>query len=167
MGGSRQVRAVGLPADLFAHVAPRVVSMWRARAAVESPSHLRDHGQELRLTLLAAFLHSRAREITDSLVELLIATVHRIAARADKRVTEELVNAFKRVTGKENILFNIAEAALDRPDGLVREVVFPAVNGGEETLRELLHEYKTKGPVYRRTVRTDAEGLHPAITAAA
>lgn len=33
------VRAVGLPPDLFADVAPKVVAGWRARAAVESPSH--------------------------------------------------------------------------------------------------------------------------------
>lgn len=38
------------------------------------------------------------REITDALVESLIATVLRIGARADRRVTQELVNAFKRVT---------------------------------------------------------------------
>lgn len=28
------------------------------------------------------------------------------------------------------------------------------MSGGEQTLRELVHEYKTKGPVYRRTVQT-------------
>ena len=30
----------------------------------------------------------------------------------------------KRVTGKQNILFELAGAALDKPDGLVRDVVF-------------------------------------------
>ncbi|GAA1579878.1 hypothetical protein GCM10009789_37070 [Kribbella sancticallisti] len=150
----RMVRAIGLPAGLFDDVAPKVLAGWRARAAVESPSHLRTHPLELRLALLAALLHSREREITDTLVDLLISTVHRINARADRRVTQELVNAFKKVTGKENILFSIAEAALAAPDEAVREVVFPAVSGGEQTLRELVHEYKTKGPVYRRTVQT-------------
>jgi len=150
----RAVRAVGLPAGLFAGVAPKVVAGWRARAAVESPSHLREHPDTVKLTLLAALLHSRQREITDALVELLISTVHRIGARADKRVVQELVNAFKRVTGKENILFAIAEACVGAPDEPVRAVVFPAVTGGEQTLRELVHEYKTKGPVYRRTVQT-------------
>jgi hypothetical protein len=37
----------------------------------------------------------------------------------------------------------------------VREVVFPAVTGGEQTLRELVHEYKTKGPF------SDAQGHVP------
>ncbi len=150
----RAVRAIGLPGDLFADVAPRVLAGWRARAMMESPSHLRDHPEPLRLTVLSALLHSRLREITDTLVELLISTVHRIGARADRKVTEELVNAFKRVTGKESLLFAIAEASLGRPDDAVREVVFPAVSGGEQTLRELVHEFKTKGPLYRRTVQT-------------
>ena len=148
------VRAVGLPADLFADVAPKVVAGWRARAAVESPSHLRTHPLPLRVTLLAALLREREAEITDTLVELLIATVHRIGARAERKVTEELVNAFKRVSGKENILFKLAEASVESPEGTVREVVFPAVAGGEQTLRELVHEFKTSGPVYRRTVQT-------------
>jgi len=78
--------------------------------------------------------------------------VHRISARAEKKVTTELVNAFKRVGGKENILFQVAEASLAVPDDPVRQVVFPAVASGEQTLRELVHEFKTKGPVYRRTV---------------
>jgi len=150
----RAVRAIGLPPGLFSDIAPKVLAEWRARAAVESPSHLRTHSGELQLTLLAALLHAREREITDTLVDLLISTVHRINARADRRVSQELVNAFKKVTGKENILFAIAEAALEAPDDPVRSVVFPAVNGGEQTLRELVHEYKTKGPVYRRTVQT-------------
>src|SRR5664279_4518416 len=134
---------------LFVDVAPRVLAGWRTRAAVEAPSHLRRHAPLLTVTLLAALVHQREREIIDTLVELLIATVHRIGARAERRVTNELINAFRKVTGKENILFSIAEAALEKPDGAVREVVFPAVTGGEQTLRELVHEFKTKGPVYR------------------
>ncbi|MER6314417.1 Tn3 family transposase [Streptomyces sp. NPDC001581] len=148
------VRAVALPPDLFIDVAPKVVAGWRARAAVESPSHLRTHPVPLRVTLLAALLYEREREITDTLVELLISTVHRIGARAEKKVTEQLVNAFKKVSGKENILFKLAEASLGAPEGTVRQVVFPAVSGGEATLRELVHEFKTRGPVYRRTVQT-------------
>lgn len=148
------VRAIGVHSGAFSDIAPHVVAGWRARAAVESPSHLRTHPEALRFTLLAALLHEREREITDTLVDLLISTVHRVGARAEKKVTKELVNAFKRVHGKENILFRVAEASLAAPDGTVRGVVFPAVAGGEQTLRELVHEFKTSGPMYRRTVQT-------------
>src|SRR6266700_1067689 len=149
----RAARGIGLPVRLFADVAPKVLASWRARAAVETPSHLRRRSADSAVTLLAALVHERRREITDDLTELLIATVHRIDARAHRKVTDELVNAFKRVDGKESLLFKIAEAALAEPGGTVRQVVYPAVRGREQTLKELVHEFRTKGPVYRQTVQ--------------
>ncbi|WP_241564064.1 DUF4158 domain-containing protein [Nonomuraea polychroma] len=154
------VRSIELPPGLFADVAPKMLASWRARAAVEAPSHMRTHPREVTVLLLAALVHEREREITDTLVELLIATVHRIKARADSKVTKELINAFKRVTGKENILFKVADAALGHPDDPVRQVIFPAVTGGEQTLKDLVHEFKTKGPAYRTTVHHAARLLH-------
>ncbi|MDQ2847575.1 MAG: Tn3 family transposase, partial [Actinomycetota bacterium] len=149
------IRALGLPAGLFADVAPTVVNAWRARAAVESPSHLRAHeDRAVRLTLLAALVHLREREITDTLVELLNSVVHKVNATAHRKTTQQLMEAFRRVTGKENILFSIAAAALSAPDDPVRSVVYPAVSGGEKTLRDLVAEFKATGPAYRNIVRT-------------
>ncbi|MET9064090.1 hypothetical protein [Streptosporangium sandarakinum] len=84
------VRSIELPPELFADVAPKVLAAWRVRAAVEAPSHMRTHPRGLTVLLLAALVQEREREITDALVELLIATVHRIKARADSKVTKEL-----------------------------------------------------------------------------
>jgi Tn3 transposase DDE domain len=56
------------------------------------------------------------------------------------------------VAGKERLLFRVAEASLAQPDGKVKEVIFPVV--GEGTLRDLIAEYKSSGPTYRRTVQT-------------
>ena len=41
-------------------------------------------------------------------------------------------------------MFAIAEAALEAPDDPVRAVVFPAVTGGEQTLRELVAVTETQ-----------------------
>jgi hypothetical protein len=106
----------------------------------------------LMLTLLAALVHERQREITDTLADLLISTVHRIGARAERKVTQELVSEFRKVAGKETLLFRLAEAAIARPDDTVRAVVYPVA--GEKTLRDLVAEYKSSGPAYRRTVQT-------------
>src|SRR6266851_3235445 len=144
------IRAVGLPADLFADVAPKVLASWRARAAAEAPSHLRSHPHEIKMTLLAAYLYCRHREITDALADLLIATVHRINARADTKVTSDFVAELKRVSGKENILFKMTEAALKSPGERVEDVIYPVVPGGHETLVALLHEFKAKGTSYRQ-----------------
>ena len=116
-------RAAGLPDGLFSGIAPKVVTAWRARATVEAPSHLRDHPRPLMLTLLAALVYERQREITDTLADLLISTVHRIGARAERKVTQELVSEFRKVAGKETLLFRLAEAAIAQPDNTVRAVV--------------------------------------------
>jgi TnpA family transposase len=145
------IRAVGLPAGLFNGIGPKIVAEWRARTAVEAPSHLRgDHSPEGRWTLMAAYLHCREREITDTLADLLIATVHRINAHAETKTKEQFTGEIiKKVTGKENILFRIASASAQSPGGIVEDVVFPAA-GGLDVLLDLVREFETKGPTYRQ-----------------
>ncbi|MBV8595271.1 MAG: Tn3 family transposase, partial [Candidatus Eremiobacteraeota bacterium] len=89
--------------------------------------------------------------MTDSLVELLVETVHAIGARAERRVEQQAINEIRKVSGKNNLLFEIANASLAQPDGTVREVVFPIA--GEQTLRDLVREWQS-GPMYRKTLRT-------------
>ncbi len=146
------IRDLELPADLFANTRAAEVELYRQRVAVETPWELRRHPDETRLTWLAAFAHLRGRAITDSLTDLLIETIHRINAKADRRVSEVLLDDLKRVTGKTNILFQVADATLSNPDGRVRDVVFPIVS--EATLRELVKEWKATGPAFRNTLRT-------------
>jgi hypothetical protein len=146
------LRSVGLPRDLFDHSLSHDLELYRQRVAVEASFELRRHADPTRLTWLAAFVFLRVRAITDSLVDLLIETVHRISARAERRVERQLLDDLKRVTGKQNLLLHIAEASLENPDDKVREVVFPIA--GEQTLRALVKEWKATGPTYRRTLRT-------------
>jgi TnpA family transposase len=76
--------------------------------------------------------------------------VHRIAVRAEKKVVEELVGDLQKVHGKTTLLFKMAEAALAQPEGVVREVLYPVVS--EQTLADLVKEYRSHGPTYQRHV---------------
>jgi TnpA family transposase len=146
------VRNIGVPPDLFNQTLPHDLERYRRRVAVEAPYELRRHPEPARLTWLAAFIHLRGRTLTDDLVDLLIETIHHIGARAERRVEREMLNDLKRVTGKQNILFELADASLEQPDGIVRDVVFPVA--GEQTLRDLVKEWKATGPAYRKILRT-------------
>jgi TnpA family transposase len=145
------IRKLELPADLFAHAQTHELELYRKRVAVETPYELRRHPEETKLTWLAAFAHLRGRAITDTLTELLVDTVHRIGSKADRRVSEAFLDDLKRVTGKTNLLFQLADATLTKPDGIVRDVVFPVV--GEATLRDLVKEWKATGPTFKNTLR--------------
>jgi hypothetical protein len=115
----------------------------RRRIAAESPSHIREHPHAIRMTLLSALVFQRTQEVTDALVTLLIQIVHRIGARAERRVESAYINELKRVAGKTRILYRIADAALEYPDEPVRQVIFPEAL--EQTLRDLVAEYKAQG----------------------
>jgi Tn3 transposase DDE domain/Domain of unknown function (DUF4158) len=145
-----RLRVLKLPGDLFVDVPRKVLQGYRQRAAVEEPYELRRHPPALRFTLLAAFCHLRMREISDTLVDVLLEIVHRLSVKAERKVERELLEDLKKVTSKTNLLFRLADATLENPDGIVREVVYPVVP--EQTLRELVKEWRANGPAYRRKV---------------
>ena len=134
----QQLRALNLPEGLFRGVPAKLVTHYRQRAASEPPRELRRHPPEVRYTLLAALCWQRQQEITDSLVELLIRIAHRVGVRAEEKVGIELLKFAKKVVGKARLLYKLAKAAKDQPDGIVKEVIYPAV--GERTLEELIQE---------------------------
>lgn len=146
-----RLRGIGLPADLFRDVSPKVVRAYRRRAASESPSSLRAHPPNVRYTLLSALCFMRLREVTDGLVEVLIQIVHKIGARSEKKIEKVLLEDFKKVSGKNGLLFRVAEAALSDSDGSVREVVFPVV--GKDTLSAIVKEAKSTGAAYQEQVQ--------------
>lgn len=147
------LRHVQLPADLFTHLSASVLSLYRQRAAAEPPSSLRAHAAPLRALLIAALCTQRRQEITDSLIDLLIGVVQKIGARAERKVAKELLSDLKRIAGKNTLLYQIAEASVTHPRGIVEEVVYPAA-GGVHTLHDLVKESKASGPAYRLSVQT-------------
>lgn len=148
----RTIRQLGLPDNLFNNIPQKIIKRYKLRAVSEKLPELRRHPEHLRYTILSAFFWLRCREITDNLIELLIQIIHRIGVRAERKVDKELLNDFRRVNGKTNLLFQMADAALNNPDGIVRNVLYPVVN--ENTLKALVKEFKNTGSKYRQKVYT-------------
>ncbi|RAM49937.1 MAG: Tn3 family transposase [Hapalosiphonaceae cyanobacterium JJU2] len=139
-----------LPLNLFSSVSPKVLEIYKLRVAAELPSQLRAHPEAIRYTLMSAFCYKRSQEITDSLIELLLQIVHRLSARAETKIEKELLQDFKRVSGKTGLLYQLAEVSLANPDGIVKDVVYPVV--GQQTLIDLVKEFKSTGNAYRQKV---------------
>ena len=90
--------------------------------------------------------------MTDNLTDLLIELIHRIGAKAERKSEKELVEDVKRVRGKTNLLFQLAEVSINQPNGIIKDVLFPVV--GEKTLQDLVKEWKSSGNLYRLHVQT-------------
>ena len=54
---------------------------------------------------------------------------------AEARVELELMKYTRKVLGKAGLLYQLAKAAKGQPDGVVRDVIYPAV--GEQTLEDI------------------------------
>lgn len=150
----RRAKALGLPSDLFGGYSDKLVASWRARAMASHPSDFKANKEPVRLTLVAALAWCRTAEVTDALVDLLIGLVAKIGTRAERKVDKAMEAEAKKVAGKVNKLFSIAEASLKKPDDTVRRVVYPAVPGGEATLKALVAEAKADQKAYKARVRT-------------
>jgi len=89
--------------------------------------------------------------LIDALIDLLLQVIHNLGARAEKRIDKRQFAAFKKVRGKTRLLFKLAEATVDQPEGIVKEVVYPVV--GQKILQELVEEFKTMGFDFEREVQ--------------
>src|SRR5262245_20512808 len=166
-------RVLGLPDTLFRDTPAKLLVHYRQRAASEPPRELRRHPPALRYTLLAALCWQRQREITDTLVELLLHIAHRIGVRAEDKVDTELLQHLRKVAGKTKLLYTLAKVCQQHPNGVVKDVIYPVV--GQQTIDNLVQEaeaereYDTRvrlvtrasyGYHYRRVVPALLDVLH-------
>ncbi|QUQ64783.1 hypothetical protein [Kutzneria sp. CA-103260] len=86
--------------------------------------------------------------------------IHRINARAERRVEKELIGDLTSVPGKKGIYLRMVTAALDKPDETVRKAVWPVVPGGEATLRALVKELMATEKAWRERVRVSLRGSY-------
>jgi hypothetical protein len=148
----RLLRSVGLPPEPFGSTPIKVLQLLNRRALNEKASEMREHPDAIRYALLGCFLHVRTMEVLDDVVRMAIDIVHRVDVRSDNQLNRELIENLRHVDGKMQILSRIAEAVVTRPDGIIREVLFPAVK--EETFHDLVEEFRHSGPQYRLIKQT-------------
>jgi TnpA family transposase len=141
------LRALGLPADAVADLPWKVLQLLKRRAQNDHASKMREHPSTIRYALLACFVHLRTMEVVDDVVRMTLEIIRRIDTQTEKHLQKELLRDIKRVAGKVQLLYRVAEAVVEEPDGTIRAVLFPQVK--EETCRDLAAEAKASGPEYR------------------
>jgi len=146
------IQQLNLQDSLFNKIPTKVLKKYKQRVVSEKLMELRRHPDKTRYSLLAIFFWLRKREIIDNMIELLIAIIHKINVTAERKIDREILNDFRKVNGKNNLLYQIAELAIDNPDGIIKQVLYPVVN--EETLKALVKEFKSTGIQYRQKVYT-------------
>lgn len=152
------LRQIRLPKHILSGLSPRMLAIYKQRVSTEPLRELRRHPDRIKYPLLAIYCRLRTEEVTDTLVQMLFQITHGVDKRAESRAVKEYVADVKRIRGKPDLLYRIAKAAVDNPDGTVRDVIFPVV--GEQTLKDIVDEFTASGPYFTQQVLTKAAASH-------
>ncbi|MEO0887838.1 MAG: Tn3 family transposase [Cyanobacteria bacterium J06648_10] len=135
------IEQLALPKDLFDGLNEHLVERYRLRVETESLTEIRRHPGPIRYLLLSAFCYQRSQEIVDSIIELFILLVHRLESRSRRRASSEIIATAQEEKNHDQMLYQIAVAALAQPEGTVQEVIYPVANEAQlETVVENLGE---------------------------
>lgn len=146
----KTVQKLKIPGDIFAQIPHKVLKEYKQRVSSELLGEIRRHPDTVKYSLLSIFFWMRKREITDNLVDLLIAIIHKIDSKAVKKVEREVLRDIKKVHGKYSILRNMAELSLKNPEGIIRDVIFPSVN--QDLLQDLIKDLSMNNSEFRGRV---------------
>ena len=130
------IDGLGLSVAVFEPVPAKFIERFRQRCASESIRDLRRHPPVIRYSMVAMFCWRRRQQLTDLLLDLLLQVTHHLGSRAEKKIDQRHFAQFKQVRDKAHLLFKLAEATAETPDGIIKEVVYPVV--GQKTLQERL-----------------------------
>jgi len=146
----QRLRSLELPKDLFKGFSHKLIKKYFLRIGGEIPSDLKSHSESIRLSTLAAFCHHRSHQITDTLVDQFKQMIHRVRTKSETSLKDSILKSVKRVDGKFDILYSLAELSLGSPEGKIEEVIYPKVSAS--TLKNLVKELKHRGNWYTYNV---------------
>ena len=142
------VEGLDLPFDVLAGIDPAWIKRLSRRVDRETASEMRRHADHRRLGLCALYLMDRRGQMIDGLVDLLLEIVHRLRTRSRRKVITAIAKDIERVYGKDRLLYAIANAAVDDPEGRVIDVIYPVA--GVAKLKAVIAEHDAKGTLDRR-----------------
>lgn len=147
----KRVKEITLPAEILKNIPPKLLRILSRRATNEKAGEMKTHPAQIRYTLLVCFLLTRNAEITDNLGQMFLEILQKLERGSEKEVDKEIIGDFKRVDGKPQILYRVACAVTENPNGNVSDVVFKCVK--EDVFQDIIVEHESGGSFYRTRQR--------------
>ena len=146
------LREIQLPTSILDNLSQKVLHNLYLRAASETPRQFKKNGtMQTKYALMSILCYYRQKEIIDGLCESLITLIHRVKTTSEKHVDKQIVSGVKKVNGKFNILFKLANISVNHPEGVIEDTIYPSVP--LDTLTGLTDELQYSGRWYEDQVR--------------
>lgn len=152
------VRKIDFPKEFDTPSDRKFLKKYYQRILAESPSSLDDYHPDTRYGALSIFCHIRSQLIHDSLSDFLLLLAQRMETSAETHVKNYVLSEVKRVGGKFDILLLLADTAVEKPQGIIQEEIYPKVDA--VTLGNLVKELKHRGRWYQNQVQSKIISLY-------
>ncbi|NDI36290.1 Tn3 family transposase [Chengkuizengella sediminis] len=146
------IQHLQIPQDLCKQLSPKIVKKYRLRAATETVTELRAHPDPIRYTLLTILFRHRLSEIIDTLADLLDDITHKFGNKAKNTTRKEAIEELERVKGKNKHIVNLLEAAVDYPDGIIQDTLFPIVSS--DLIQDIIKDMTRNNREYQEKIYT-------------
>jgi hypothetical protein len=153
------ILSISLPIQLFETFPRKLIQKYYMRIMASTPSNIREFVPEVPYASLASFCYIRSQILTDNLADLFIKLIQNMKASAETYVKNTIISEVKRVNGKFDILYLLAEAAHNHPQGIIQDKIYPQVS--QPTLQDVIKDLQhSKGKWYQTQVNTKVRSLY-------
>jgi len=151
--------SVGLPTNLLATIDRKLLLKYYKRIMATYPSDIRKYPHESKYAMMAIFFYIRSQLVTDDSVEAFLQLIHKMRTSAEKFIKKDILSEVMRVEGKFDILYSLARASLDHPNGIIKKRIYPKVT--EETLENVIKDHQSaRGRWYQEIVQIKIHSLY-------
>lgn len=154
----QHVRGILVPAVFFKTVSRKLLQKYYVRILAMLPSNIEEYAVENRYATMAVFCYIRSQLLTDNLTDLFLKLIHKVEVSAEKHIDEKILSDVKRVDGKFDILYTLADTNAEHPKGIIEEQIYPKVS--QDKLRDLAKELRCKGRWYQNQVHIKMRSLY-------
>lgn len=152
------IHTLWLPDNITKGLSRKVLLKYYDRIMAYSPSHIKELDEYAKYAMVTIFCHIRSELLVDSLGDLFAKLVRKIEKGSENYIDKTLRKEIKRVEGKFDILYLLADTALNYPDGVIKDTIYPVVD--IETLKKLKDDLNQRGHWYETQVRTKVRSLY-------
>jgi TnpA family transposase len=153
-----QFLTLNLPKNLESFGPRNLLEKYYRRFVAEFPSHTVAHKPLIQYATMAIFCVLRSQIAADTLTDLLLQLLHRIEKKAEKQVKNYVLSEVKKVDGKFDTLFLLADTSLSKPLGIIQEEIYATVS--QERLKDIVDDLQHRGKWYQNQVRARALSLY-------
>lgn len=154
----QRINLIGLPNEVISKYSRKLIKKYHDRVLAEPPSDITSHKSQIQYATLALFFYYRSQYLTDCLADLFMQLIHKMKTSSENFINKKIVSEVKRVNGKFDILYLLANVSVSHPDGIISETIYPQV--GKDKLFDLINDLDHKGKWYQNQVQIKTRSLY-------